>query len=462
MTPRRGNGDEAGKDRDEERSEASRPPREEIIETGLDDPRAVLIFVSTQRPDRDLFSELASLCDTAGIQVVGEMVQVRQSPSPSHYLGKGKTVELAELVIEAKADLVVVDEELSPTQGRNLEKALEGVRVVDRSELILSIFENNAKSNQARIQVELARRRYELPRLRRLWTHLHRERGGIGAMGGMGEKQIEIDRRLLRSRIKKLEVKLAEIEARKQREIDGRSRQFKVSLVGYTNAGKSTLMNRLTDAGVLEENRLFSTLDTRTKRWDMGEGRFSLLSDTVGFIRRIPHHLVASFHATLAEALDAHLLLLVVDASDPEAEEEADTVLEVLGEIGAEGKEILVVLNKIDRLPDPDQLVFLRQKFPDACAVSARAGEGVEGLRDAVLAHLDRFSSEEWLAFAHERGDLQGQLRHLATVIDTHFTAERAYFKVRITPDVLAALEAKGVERLEASPIESATDPRGA
>ena len=338
MSPRREGEADLGKERGPEEIDGTRPQRQQIIETGLEDPRAVLVFVSPQRPDHDLFSELSSLCDTAGIQVVGELVQVRPSPSPSHYLGKGKTVELFELVNEAQADLVVVDEELSPTQGRNLEKALDGVRVVDRSELILSIFENNAKSNQARIQVELARRRYELPRLRRLWTHLHRERGGIGAMGGMGEKQIEIDRRLLRNRIKKLETKLSEIEARKQREIQGRSRQFKVSLVGYTNAGKSTLMNRLTNAGVLEENRLFSTLDTRTKRWDMGEGRFSLLSDTVGFIRRIPHHLVASFHATLAEALDAHLLLLVVDASDPEAEEEVDTVLQVLGDIGAEGK----------------------------------------------------------------------------------------------------------------------------
>ena len=453
MTPRRAQDEDPNGKSGDVSSGPPRSQRQEIIETGLEDPRAVLIHVSRERPERDLFSELSSLCETAGIQVVGELVQVRQSPSPSHYLGKGKTLELAELVLEANADLVVVDEELSPTQGRNLEKALDGIRVVDRSELILSIFENNAKSNQARIQVELARRRYELPRLRRLWTHLHRERGGIGAMGGMGEKQIEVDRRLLRSRIKKLETRLSEIEARKQREIDGRSRQFKVSLVGYTNAGKSTLMNRLTDAGVLEENRLFSTLDTRTKRWDMGEGRFCLLSDTVGFIRRIPHHLVASFHATLAEALDAHLLLLVIDASDPEAEEEADTVLQVLGEIGAEGKEILVVLNKIDRLPDPDHLVFLRQRYPDSCAVSARSGEGVDDLSTAVLAHLDRFSSEQWLALAHDRGDLQGQLRHLATVIDTHFTAERAFYKVRITPDVLAALEAKGVERIETSPI---------
>lgn len=453
MTPRRGNEDDPKQDLDEQTTDTGRPQRQETIETGLEDPRAVLVYVARKRPEGDIFSELSSLCDTAGIQVVGELFQVRQSPSPSHYLGKGKTLELAELVIEANADLVVVDEELSPTQGRNLEKALEGIRVVDRSELILSIFENNAKSNQARIQVELARRRYELPRLRRLWTHLHRERGGIGAMGGMGEKQIEVDRRLLRSRIKRLEIKLAEIEARKQREIDGRSRQFKVSLVGYTNAGKSTLMNRLTDAGVLEENRLFSTLDTRTKRWDMGEGRYSLLSDTVGFIRRIPHHLVASFHATLAEALDAHLLLLVVDASDPDAESEVETVLEVLEEVGAKGKEILVVLNKIDRLPDLDQLVILRGRFPDASAISARAGEGVEDLRVAVLAHLDRFSAEHWLSLAHDRGDLQSQLRNLATVIETHFTPERAFFKVRITADVLAALEAKGVERLEASPI---------
>ncbi len=438
---------------EEQNEEAPRQQRSELIETGLDTPRAVLVFVSRKKPDHDLFAELASLCDTAGIQVVEELVQVRTSPSPSHYLGKGKTEELAELVSEVKADLVVVDEELSPTQARNLEKALEGIRVVDRSELILSIFESNAKSNQARLQVELARRRYELPRLRRLWTHLHRERGGIGAMGGMGEKQIEVDRRLLRSRIKKLQNKLTEIEARKQREIEARSREFLVSLVGYTNAGKSTIMNHLTGAGVLEENRLFSTLDTRTKRWDMGEGRFALLSDTVGFIRSIPHHLVASFHATLAEALDAHLLLLVVDASDPEALDQADTVLEVLEDIGAGGKETQVILNKIDRLPDAEHILVIQRRFPDSLAVSARTGEGMDELRVAVLAHLDRFSSEYWLSMPHARGDLQGQLRKLATVIETHFSSERACFKVRITPEVLAALEAKGVERMETSPI---------
>lgn len=453
MSPRRANEEGPTRDPHEEAEETPGSRRQELIETGLDAPRAILIYVARTRPDHDLFAELASLCDTAGIDVIEELVQVRATPSPSHYLGKGKTEELAELVAEVQADLVVADEELSPTQARNLEKALPGIRVVDRSELILSIFETNAQSNQARLQVELARRRYELPRLRRLWTHLHRERGGIGAMGGMGEKQIEVDRRLLRSRIKKLENKLRDIEARKQREIDARSREFLVSLVGYTNAGKSTIMNSLTGAGVLEENRLFSTLDTRTKRWDMGEGRFALLSDTVGFIRRIPHHLVASFHATLAEALDAHLLLLVVDASDPEAEEEVQTVLDVLEDIGAGGKEKLVVLNKIDRLPDQGRLHYLHDKFEGSLAVSALTGEGMEGLRDAVLAHLDRFSSEHWLAIPQDRGDLQGQVRKLATVIETHYTPEHACFKVRITDDVLAALQAKGVELLGESPV---------
>ncbi|MEZ5990067.1 MAG: GTPase HflX [Planctomycetota bacterium] len=438
------------------REPRAEPPEEQgggdrMFETGFVAPRAVLVRVVSQKPGPNLFVELEGLCETAGIEVVGDLVQVRPTPTPSHYLGRGKTHELAALIGDRGADLVVVDEELSPVQGRNLEKVLD-VRVVDRSELILAIFERNARTQQARMQVELARLQYELPRLKRLWTHLHRERGGKGFLAGMGEKQIEVDRRLVRERIQKLKRRLDEIEDRKQREIGSRAREFMVSLVGYTNAGKSTLMNRLTEADLVAENRLFSTLDTRTRRWELGEGRFALLSDTVGFIRRIPHDLVASFHATLAEALGADLLLIVVDVSDPEAFEQLETVRQVLDEIGAAGKESLVVLNKVDRLPDEERLFEFERRCPLAVPVSAVTGEGVESLRQAVVEAIDRFSGELWVAVPHDKAALQSALRRVASVVEARFTGERALFRVRIPPDALAALEAKGLERADVAP----------
>lgn len=406
--------------------------------------RAVLFAVLRPRSAAaEPFEELAQLCSTAGIEVVGELSQMRKNPTPSHYLGRGKTEELGRLLASRGANLAVCDEELAPVQGRNLEKAL-GVRVLDRSELILSIFAERARSTQARLQVELAQRQYQLPRLRRLWTHLDRERGGTRTVGGMGERQIDIDRRLLGRRIQSLRRRLEEIEGRKQREITARRREFLVSLVGYTNAGKSTLMNRLTHADVLEEDRLFSTLDTRTRRWELGDARYVLLSDTVGFIRQIPVSLVASFHATLAEARQADLLLVVADVADALCEERLATVFGVLEEIGAGGKDFLPVLNKVDALGDRAVLPLLQKEFPGALPVSAKTGEGIDALEDRVREILDQATRETWLAVPHEHAALHARVRQLASVLEVRYENDCAWFRVKASPAVLQVLTAKG------------------
>lgn len=408
--------------------------------------RGVLFLVDERAGEHieERFDELAGLCSTAGIDGVATLYQVRKHPTPSHYLGKGKTEELKALCDEVEANVVICDVELSPVQGRNLEKTL-GCRVLDRSELILSIFASRAQSRQARLQVELAQRQYQLPRLRRLWTHLDRERGGTGALGGMGEKQIDVDRRLLLQRITALRRRLEEIEKRKKREIRARKDEFLVSLVGYTNAGKSTLMNHLTGAGVLEENRLFSTLDTRTRRWELGEGRHVLLSDTVGFIRDIPHSLVRSFHATLAEALESDLLLVVVDASDPACAHRLETVHQVLEDIGAKGKDVVTVFNKVDAIEDRSELLLMRGKFDEAHIVSARTGEGVEALFEAVRRRLDAASREVVLLVPHALAALHQPIREQASVLSVEYENEGARFRVLATPSAIEHLEAKGV-----------------
>jgi GTP-binding protein HflX len=350
--------------------------------------REKAFLVSVALPERpwistDPLEELEGLATTAGATVVGGLVQRRQNVIPATYIGKGKLTELQERVEATDADVVIFDNDLSPAQVRNLEKATT-VKVLDRSELILDIFATRARSIEARLQVELAQLEYSLPRLRRMWTHLSRFTGGIG-MRGPGETQLEEDRRLVALRIRDLRNRLAEVQARKEREVRSRSEEHTVSLVGYTNAGKSTLMNALTDAGVYTEDKLFSTLDTRTRQWHLKDWGRVLLSDTVGFIRELPHHLVASFKATLEETRQARLLLHVVDASNPAAEEQIKAVNNVLEEIGCSGKPTLLVLNKVDRLADRSYLDVLRKHHPRAVAISAATGQGLQDLRDAVV-----------------------------------------------------------------------------
>jgi GTP-binding protein HflX len=347
------------------------------------------VLVSVALPDRpwptdDPCDEIRGLATTAGAAVVGEITQKRQGVQLATYIGSGKVQELTELVQSADADVVIFDNDLSPAQARNLEKAV-GVKVLDRSEVILDIFATRAQTAESRLQVELAQLEYSLPRLKRMWTHLSRQKGGGIGLRGPGETQLEVDRRLVGGRIRDLKQRLREVLARKEREVKSRSAEHTVSLVGYTNAGKSHLMNTLTKAGVYVKNQLFSTLDTRTRQWHIRDWGRVLLSDTVGFIRDLPHHLVASFKATLAEARNAKLLLHVVDASNPQAEAHIRAVDGVLKELDCGEKASILVLNKIDRVTDPAVLQVLEANHPRAVAVSGLTGEGVDRLEDAVM-----------------------------------------------------------------------------
>jgi GTP-binding protein HflX len=350
------------------------------------------ILVSVILPDRpqgdDPLGELEGLAETVGARVVGHMTQRRDLPDPATYLGKGKLEELGNLVAATDADVVIFDNDLSPGQTRNLEKATK-VKVLDRTELILDIFASRAQTHEARLAVELAQLEYSFPRLKRMWTHLERIEGGIG-MRGPGEKQLEVDRRLVEKRIRDLKRDLAVIERRKERTVAARRNHKTVSLVGYTNAGKSTLMNVLTDADVLAQDKLFATLDTRTRRWQLPGWGPVLLSDTVGFIRDLPHSLIASFKATLEEARQANLLLHVADASNPSALDQISSVYAVLEEIGIEAKDTLLVLNKIDQVEHRGHIDGILLRFPNAIPISAKTRQGLSRLSHAVSEALSR------------------------------------------------------------------------
>ena len=350
------------------------------------------VLVGVVMPDRTIYGdpleELDGLATTAGSHVVGRLTQRREVPAPATYLGKGKLEELSALAAASDADVILFDNDLSPGQTRNLEKAT-GVKVLDRTELILDIFAGRAKTHEARLAVELAQLQYSLPRLKRMWTHLSRIEGGIG-MRGPGEKQLEVDRRLVEKRIRDLRRDLDVIHRRKERTVAARRSHRTVSLVGYTNAGKSTLMNALTDADVLAQDKLFATLDTRTRRWHLPGWGPVLLSDTVGFIRDLPHSLIASFEATLEEARQAHLLLHVADASNPAALDQISSVYNVLEEIGIEEKDTLLVLNQIDRVDPRVGIDAISSRYPYAIPVSAVTGQGISNLAHAASTALSR------------------------------------------------------------------------
>ncbi len=332
---------------------------------------------------RDPLGELRSLAKTAGARVVDEMIARRKKPHPGLYLGTGKAGQLAGRCEMNEIDAVIFDNDLSPAQIRELER-ITGTKVIDRSELILDIFASHARTSQSRLQVELAQLEYTYPRLTGLWTHLDRHGGGIGTRGP-GERQIETDRRLVQRRVSLLKKKLEAVDKRKLREVHGRKNEFCICLVGYTNAGKSTLMNSLTGEHMYVADQFFATLETRTRRWDVGQGTVVLLSDTVGFIRDLPHHLVASFRATLEEAIWADLLIHVADASHERVREHIHEVDGVLDELGCEKNRRLLVLNKIDHIIDPTVFSVLKNRYPSALLISARKQEGTEALVAEVV-----------------------------------------------------------------------------
>ncbi|MEY2806421.1 MAG: hypothetical protein RIR65_838 [Planctomycetota bacterium] len=370
--------------------------------------------------DEDL-SEAEGLVAAAEADVVGDgILQKKQRPDPATLFGSGKVAEIKHELERLSPDAVVVDNDLTPAQGRNLEKAW-GVRIIDRSELILDIFARRARTRQARLQVELAQNEYLAPRLRRMWTHLERMEGAVGARGP-GETQLESDKRLVKRRIQDLREELAEIERRKQREVRTRSDIYTVGLVGYTNAGKSTLLNALTGSQELVADMLFATLDTRTRQWRLADGRTVLLSDTVGFLRRLPHHLVASFHATLEETLEADLLLHVVDASHPEAHLQMQAVDSVLRQLSAHTRADVLVLNKIDRVADPLQLHWLvADRTEDSVWTSAATRQGLDRLDALVASRLDRRSVLVEIHMPAAEGRLDAAVRKLCRPLEERY-----------------------------------------
>ncbi|MFQ5591922.1 MAG: GTPase HflX, partial [Phycisphaerae bacterium] len=368
--------------------------------------RATLVSVLLPHTNADLadpLGELAALAGACNVEVVDRMVQKRTALSSAYAMGKGKLVELVERVNATRADVVIFDNELSPRQIRGLERSVNR-KVIDRSELILDIFASRARTREAQLQVELAQLQYTAPRLRGLWTHLERIAGAGGAtsagvVGGVGtrgpgERQIEVDRRLVQKRITHLQREIREIDRRKKQEVKSRRDEFTVALVGYTNSGKSTLMNALTQADRLAADMLFATLDTKTVRWDLGAGLTVLLSDTVGFIRDLPHDLVASFRATLEEAIHADLLLHVVDVSARGAMAQIEAVDGVLASLGCDDIPQIVVLNKIDIGDGGATRALLAHRLRGCVSVSALTGEGLARLTDEVRQRNDGESVE--------------------------------------------------------------------
>ncbi|MFT5370429.1 MAG: GTP-binding protein HflX [Candidatus Latescibacterota bacterium] len=402
---------------------------------------------------QDTLDELALLADTAGVVIVHQVMQERAKPDPTYLIGRGKASELVELVEECDAQVVIFDDDLSPAQTRNLE-TLIGVKIIDRSRLILDIFASRAQTREAQTQVELAQLIYMLPRLTRQWTHLSRQSGGSsGGVGtrGPGETQLEVDRRATRYRIEMLRKALKRIA--KQRTVARKQRGniFQAALVGYTNAGKSTLMRALSGADVFIENRLFATLDSTTRKVSLGYNRDILLSDTVGFIKKLPHHLVASFRSTLEEAIEANLLLHVVDASHPAFLEQIATVNEVLEELGVADNPVKMVFNKIDLLDNTDQREALEIDYPGSIWVSAQTGDGIEDLKGAIYNHLEGERITLNVQIPQSEGKLLSELYHVGEVLHTTYEGNDVILEIKLNQHYAQRLLPNNRYHLEAT-----------
>jgi len=391
--------------------------------------------------------ELEELADTAGAVVVGQVTQQLDKPHPGTYLGSGKIDELRDVVADTHASLVIFDDELSPSQGKNIEDAV-GRRVVDRAELILDIFATRARTSEAKMQVELAQLEYMLPRLTRMWTHLEKFRGGIG-MRGPGETQLETDRRLINHRIKLLKERLRDVQKGRVVQRQSRQREFKASLVGYTNAGKSSILAALSGSNdIFVEDRLFATLDPLTREVPVGDAKV-LVTDTVGFIRKLPHHLVASFRATLEETAEADLLLHVIDASQPTWEEQRIIVEQVLEELGVGDRPRLLVFNKIDLLED-EELPALQERIgrlvKNAVFVSALQEGGLEPLRRALGTALRARRPLTEIRLSPSDGKLLAEIHRNGEVLDQKMDGERLVVRARVDEALAGRLRQAGAE----------------
>ncbi len=386
---------------------------------------------------RDALDELTELAKTAGGVVVGDGYQKLETPNAATYVGPGKAAEFAAFCTENEVDTVIFDDELSPAQARNLEKVFS-CRVFDRTALILDIFAQRARTREGKLQVELAQLEYLLPRLTRYWTHLSRQRGGVGAIGGEGETQLEADRRRTQERIDKIREELALVRRQRSTQRVGRKRhQWPLaSIVGYTNAGKSTLLNSLTGAGVLAEDKLFATLDPTTRRLRLPSNQNVLLSDTVGFIRKLPHGLVEAFKATLEEVVEADLLLHVVDASHPNAEQQIEAVNQVLKEIDAGEKPTLMVFNKVDREAGASAAARFQLQFPKAVCVSARTQSGFPELMAELGAMLKPIRDFVAVEVPYQSQEIIARLHAVGQIVERDYNGKKARFRVRIPPHV--------------------------
>ncbi len=398
--------------------------------------KAILVGVILPRNQRweveENLAELKLLAATSGVEVVDELLQERRQINPTYFIGKGKVDELHRMVKMYGISTVIFDDDLTPAQGRNLEKALD-VKIVDRSILILDIFARHARTREAKTQVELAQLKHLLPRLTRQWTHLSRQVGGIGTKGP-GETQLETDRRLIRNRIETLQKELEKIDQRRVTRRQGRKGCFKISLVGYTNVGKSTLMNLLTDAEVLVENQLFATLDSTIRRLHLGNHYEVLLSDTVGFIRKLPHQLIASFKSTLDEVAEADLLLHVVDVSHPAFQEQIHTVNEVIREIGAGETPTLMVFNKIDLLKEKAQISALKKQYPESVFISATQHIRTQHLKKVLSDFIERNFVEKTIRIPIQLSGLVNRVHRMAVVLQEDYSGEYITMRFKCNP----------------------------
>jgi GTP-binding protein HflX len=390
------------------------------------------------RESSDSLDELAELAVTAGGEVVGDGLQRVASPCASTFIGKGKASEFSQTCRQADVDTVIFDDELSPAQSRNLERVFN-CKILDRTSLILDIFAQRARTREGKLQIELAQLQHLLPRLTRFWGHLSRQKGGIGMRGGEGETQLETDRRRVQDRIARIERELEVVRRQRSTQRYARQRNYwaLASIVGYTNAGKSTLLNALTGAEVLAENKLFATLDPTTRRLRLPTNQNVLLTDTVGFIRKLPHGLVEAFKATLEEVVQADLLLHVVDVSHPQAEEQIQAVEGVLKDIGAEGKPTLMVFNKMDQLNGAaDKLPRFFERYPNGVTISASTGEGLPELTAELASQIRPTREFVELSVPHDRQGVIARLHEVGQVVERDYEGDTARFKARIPPHV--------------------------